>query len=199
VNPAELRQRRQFDFQVLDAMRCDTFDFHAYASTPDLDHRRWEIVDAAKAGDASKYRFIMKVPTLIGAGRLSPETEIGVDVDVADYPIKEPNTWIISKKVPWSPHFRRGSPVCIGDEFWNKRRGHVTLGHLAIHLARLLNWDEKGRGPGYAGWNGAAIEYHQSRYKGQPLNPTIIYPILPPWLAGGMPDPPDPPFRVVRR
>lgn len=180
----DLASRRQFDFSVLTDMRCGVFDFTAYATVADLTMRRRAITRVDDATRASKYHFVLRIPTLIGPGRFAAETEIGVSTDVVDYPINEPNTWIVSKDAPWSPHFRGGLPVCIGREAWRDHAGHVTLGHLVLHLVRLLNWDEKGRGPGYVGWNGAAIEYHRKHHGGRPLNPSISYPALPGWLAG---------------
>ncbi len=129
------------------------FDFEAYRTSADLESSSDPVARTADAGEASKYRMTLRVPTLIGPGEFRPETVFGVDLDVRDYPLAEPLTWIISDPVPWSPHFQKGSPICIGAEFWTARKGHVTLGDLVIHVARLLNWDEKGRGGGYVGWN----------------------------------------------
>ncbi|MEV6633553.1 hypothetical protein AB0M54_22670 [Actinoplanes sp. NPDC051470] len=59
----------------------------------------------------------------------------------------------------------------------------MTLGHLVMHITRMLNWDEKGRGGGYVGWNGEAIKYHRKHYGDRPLDPSIVYPRLPLWLT----------------
>jgi len=180
----DLAGRRRFDFSILTDMRCEVFDFTAHVNVADLNDRKHAITRVDDAVRVSKYRLVFRMPTLIGPGRFSSSTEIGVSTDVVDYPINEPNTWMISPDVPWSPHFREGSPVCLGNEAWKDHRGHITLGHLVLHLARLLNWDEKGRGLGYVGWNGTAIEYHRTHYRGRPLNPDIKYPTLPSWLSG---------------
>jgi hypothetical protein len=193
--PAELAQRRVFDYRVLRDMQCAALHTEAYATTTDLARRQNPIVSEDAASRATKYRFLFRVPTLIGPGQFSSETEIGVDTEVVDYPLKPPNTWIISNHVPWSPHFKKGAPVCLGEELWEARQGHITLGHLAIHIARLLNWDEKGRGPGYVGWNGEAIAYHKQYYQGRPLNPNFVYPALPGWLTGEVD---EPEFEVIR-
>lgn len=192
----EATRRRRFDFSVVSGMRCPVFDFQAYATVDDLTARRRPITGEQGADRASKYHFTFRVPTLVGPGRFSQQTEIGVNTDVVDYPVKEPSTWVISPDVPWSPHFLRGAPVCLGHEAWRDRKGHVTLGHLVLHLARLLNWDEPGRGPGYVGWNGAAIEYHRRHHAGKPLDPSIAYPTFPGWLSG-IPDTPQPQFEIV--
>jgi len=78
--------------------------------------------------------------------------------------------------------------VCIGDELWKNQRGYVTLGHLVMHIARMLNWDEKGRGRGYVGWNAKAIEYHRKHYGDRPLDSAIVYPRLPLWLTATEPE-----------
>lgn len=187
MNPAELRERRAFEWQVLDEMTCDAFFAEAYGKVSDLDARRSQITTEANASDATCYRLGFNIPTLIGAGRFIDFTEIGVDTSVSDYPLTAPRTWILSKHVPWNPHFMKGSPVCIGPHFWVPKNGHVTLAELAIHIAHLLNWDEKGRGPGYRGWNGEAIDYHKAHYGEAPLNPTIEYPRLPLWFTGDDP------------
>lgn len=181
---ADLAARRRFDFKVLTDMRGPVFDFSAYRSTEDLDRRRNAITSESAADGASKYVFRLKVRTHVSATAFSNETEIGIDTDVADYPRKPPNTWVISPQIPWSPHFKRGAPVCLGGELWQLTEGHITLGHLVIHIARLLNWDEKGRGQGYVGWNAQAIAHHQKAYKGQPIDPGLVYPPLPRWLSG---------------
>lgn len=187
---ADVVRRRRFEFELLRDMACATFQARAFASVDDLEAGRRQIVSADRADRATKYRFTLRIPTLIGPGRFAPQTEIGVDTEVPDYPRTEPATWIISKPVPWSPHFRENAPVCLGEEFWLASRGHVTLGHLAIHIARMLNWDEKSRGRGYVGWNGPAIEYHRRHYGSRPLDPDLAYPKLPDWLNPAPVDPP---------
>ncbi len=183
MHGADLAKRLQFDFRILRDMRGPTFDFSAFASPGDRDQRRNEIKTLEDATRARKYKMVLRVPTLVAAGEFARETEFAVDLDVGDYPEQAPAVWVRSQVLPWSPHFRRGSPVCTGEEFWAPRRGHVTLGHLVQHLQRLLNWDEKGRGPGYVGWNGEAIAYHQRVYQGRPLDPEFMYAPLPAWLV----------------
>jgi len=184
MKPRELAERRQFDFRVVNDMRSPIFDFQAFRTTADLQYDRGRIRRVEDATAASKYKMTLRVPTLIGPGKMAEETIFGVDLDVADYPLAEPATWVISNPIPWSPHFAEGRPICIGSEFWLARKGHVTLGDLVEHVARMLNWDEKGRGSGYRGWNGEAIDYHKKHYRGRPLNPQLVYPTPPPWIYG---------------
>ncbi|MBB5955822.1 hypothetical protein FHS29_002403 [Saccharothrix tamanrassetensis] len=168
-------------------MRCPTFDFEAYRTSWELEKRINPIRHDEDAAQAKKYRFLLRVPTLVSATEWAAETEIGIDVDVVDYPRRQPNTFILSTHTPWSPHFKPGAPVCIGAESWEARNGHVVLGDLVVHLQRLLNWDEKGRGSGYQGWNGAAIDHHRRVLGGRPLNASVVYAQLPGWLHGEVP------------
>lgn len=184
TSPSRIFERRVLDFKIVRDMCCATFLAEAYRSPSDRDQHRRPIVAENAAVDACSYRFTFKIATLVERDVFVPMTEIGVDTDVTDYPLKEPRTSVLSSHTPWSPHFMRGAPVCIGGEFWSPRRGHVTIGDLAIHLARLLNWDEKGRGPGYVGWNAEAVQHHREKYRGAPLDPTVVYPALPSWLLG---------------
>jgi hypothetical protein len=183
MKPQELAERRRFDFRVINDMRCAVFAFEAYRTSHDLRYGRNQVTSPSDAGGVSKYKMTLRVPTLSGPGSFVDETVFGVDLDVADYPKAEPLTWLISDPIPWSPHFLKGRPICLGREFWVDRKGYVTLGHLVIHVAMMLNWDEPGR-PGYVGWNGEAIKYHAEHYQGRPLHPGFPYPDLPDWVFG---------------
>lgn len=183
MNPRELADRRAFDFRVLNDMRCATFDFEGYRTMADLEQRRSIVTEPTAGAAVTKYRWIFRIRTHISRDQFAAQTDIGVNTDVGDYPLQPPGTWILSSHVPWSPHFMRGAPVCIGPELWTPTGGHITLGELAIHIAHLLNWDETGR-PGYAGWSPEAVEYHKRAYKGRPLDPGLPYPTLPAWLMG---------------
>jgi hypothetical protein len=194
VNPRELASRRIFDLRVLTDMRSPVFDFEAYRTMPDLERRRSAITSPDAGAVVTKYRWIFRIRTHTARNQFASQTEIGVNTEVGDYPRQPPGTWILSEHVPWSPHFMRGAPVCIGPELW-PHDGHITLGELAIHIAHLLNWDEAGRGPGYVGYNGEAIEHHKRCYGGHPIDPDLRYPILPAWLAGEQPA--EPAFRII--
>jgi hypothetical protein len=184
MNRQELADRRAFDLRVLSDMRCETFDFEAYRTLADLEQRRSLVTDPQAGREVTKYRWIFRVRTHVSRTKFEPVTEIGVNTDVGNYPRTPPGTWILSNHVPWSPHFMRNAPVCIGPELWAPTGGYITLGELAINIAHLLNWDEAGRGPGYSGYNREAIEYHKKAYRGQPIDPGLRYPILPGWLSG---------------
>ena len=195
MTPQELAERRAFDLRVLSDMRCQSFDFEAYRTMADLSRRRSAVTSPEAGATVTKYRWIFRIPTHISQHDFAPVTEIGVNTDVADYPRAVPATWILSSHVPWSPHFMQDAPVCIGPELWEPRGGYITLGELAISIAHMLNWDEKGRGPGYVGWNGAAVRYHKTRYGNRPINPDLGYPALPSWLSGEQAA--EPVFQIV--
>lgn len=190
----DVTERRKFDYRVLHDMQDARFSFTAYATRRDFDEQRNAVRQPERA---SKFRCRLVVPTLSGPGTFVPATVIGIDTEIADYPVREPRVWLVSTPAPWSPHFRSesGTPVCTGTEFWEPRRGHVTLGHLVNHLQRLLNWDEKGRGSGYAGWNPDAIAYHRRHYGAGPLDPDLRYSPLPAWLTAG--ETPSPSFQII--
>lgn len=192
----ELAERLRFDYRILADMRCPTFDFMAYRTIWDLNNGTKAITSTDAGAEARKYRFVLRVPTLISATQTAPVTEMNVDLEVADYPEQEPTVYVVSRHTPWSPHFKPNAPVCIGHEAWGARSGHVVLGELVVHLQRLLNWDERGRGGGYVGYNEAAIRHHREQLHGKPLNADIVYAQLPAWLAGPRP---APRFSVTRR
>jgi hypothetical protein len=184
LTAAQRRSRLAFDWEVSQAMNGEVIHAVAYRTTADLEAQRNPITSLADAGDATKYRVDFHVPTLVAAGRFVPVTTIGFDLDTGDYPISEPATWIVSDHTPWSPHFRRGSPVCLG-ELWTEAKGNMLLGQLFVHIAKLLNFDERRR-PGYAGWNGEAIAWHKQHYGDSPLTPHLRYPALPVHLTHGV-------------
>jgi hypothetical protein len=189
MNLTDLRERRNLDFQILRDMRSDVFDFEAYTTITDLQQRRRQVTGPS-AYDVSKYRFIFRMRTLTGPNSFSSTTEVGVDSDVPDYPRQSARTWIISEKIPWSPHFMAGAPVYIDPSLWSQTVPHNTLGHLAIHICRLLNWDQQGLTDGYAQPNMAAIKHHQEVYKDRPINADLTYPMLPAWFDGARPKQP---------
>jgi hypothetical protein len=179
----ELADRLRFDYRILADMRCATFDFQAHRTSWDLENRANPITPDEDTANARKYRFILRVPTLVAPGAYAAVTEIGVDTDVVDYPDRAPNAFVLSNHVPWSPHFHHTGTVCIGQEFWENRAGHVVLGDLVVHLQRALNWDEKGRGSGYSGWNEDAIQYHGDALDNNPLDTSVVYAVPPNWLG----------------
>src|SRR5262249_50449667 len=68
--------------------------------------------------------------------------------------------------------------ICLG-ELWTQARGAMTLGHLIVHICKLLNFDEPDREPSYGGWNPAAVNYWRTVLKRQPITKGLVYPTLP--------------------
>ena len=128
MNRQELDDRRAFDLRVLSDMRCPTFDFEAYRTKADLAARRLKVTDREAGATVTKYRWIFRIRTHVSKDKFADVTEIGVNTDVADYPRKPPGTEILSSHVPWSPHFMKNAPVCIGPEIWGPRDGYIALG-----------------------------------------------------------------------
>ena len=184
LSPQQLASRLRLDHQVVAAMNQVVFDATAYSSRLALAAGH-DPIGPDRSAEATAYRVEFTVPTLIGPGQLAPTTTVGVDLNVRDYPYAEPSIFLIGDQVPYSPHFKAGMPVCIG-EIWTEARGNLLLGQLLVHIARLLNWDETIRGGGYEGWNGEAIAYHRAHYGSRPLNPELRYPTVPVAITHGV-------------
>lgn len=186
MNLGDLQKRRDLDLRVLTEMRCESFQFEAYSTITDLSQGQRPVA-GPHGTSASKYRFMFNIPTPTGPASFSSATEIGVDSDVPDYPHQPPRTWVLSRNVPWSPYFMAGAPVYIDPGQWLVRGDNNTLGHLALHICLLLNWDWRQAGPGYADWNAAAIDHRRSAYGDRPINADLSYPMLPAWLGATAP------------
>jgi hypothetical protein len=180
----ELRKRYAFDYRVVRELDGPVLTVRAFGSTRDLETNTNPIESTDSAEQATRYRIDYHVRTLIGRGQWQPVTSIGFDLAVENYPTGEPANWIISDHIPYSPHFRKGSPVCTG-EMWSDAGGRLLFAHLVLHVARLLNWDEVARGGGYVGWNLDAIEYHRQHFAGRPLDTSLRLPPLPAHLTHG--------------
>jgi hypothetical protein len=136
-----------------------------------------EIDDESLAHLATHYRALFNIRTLASRGTYVDSVVVVADlVASGEYPFKEPYCYVISQPMPWSPHFKDGFPICLG-EIWTEARGKILFGELLSHIARLLNWDEAARGGGYQGWNGEAIAYWLSELRGQPITPGLSYPV----------------------
>ena len=192
------RTRLGFDFLACTEMarRSNLLTLEAYASPGDLRARKHAITDPANGHRAVHYLAIYHpLKTLRGAGQFMDSTTIHIDVLAnANYPFSPPASWVIGP-MPWSPHFKQGTVICIGD-LWDVR-GTTLLAHLVRHHARLLNWDERARGGGYVGWNGEAIAWHRKHYGDRPLTDGLVYPELPTEVVYGVES--TPMFKAGRR
>lgn len=183
LTPEQRKSRISLDWKVVQPMNGTVFDAVAYRSTPDLEARRRPIT-SVEEDQAVKYLVEFRVPTLTGRDKpLQPVTVVGFDLSAGNYPYDEPASWVVGP-VPYSPHFKRGWPVCLG-ELWREAKGRMLFGQLLNHVAMILNWDEEKRGGGYQGWNGDAIKLHAEQYGNRPITPNLRYPALPAELTHG--------------
>jgi hypothetical protein len=174
----DLASRRRFDCRVVRKMANRRYVFTAHRTAQDAEVGRNPITKEDDARFALHYRAQFNIRTLIGPGQFSACTIIRIDASHAGYPFQEPIGWVIesgASRLPYSPHFARGAPVCNGSIWRND--GHVLIGHYLIHLARLLNWHEV-LSPGYGGYNPDAIAWWR-RNIGGPLDSQLVYPALP--------------------
>lgn len=176
--------RRVFDWRIATRMSRRPYTFTAHRTAQDAEAGSRPITSEEGARVAVHYRAEYRIRTLIGAGRYSELTVIRIDLSDAHYPFSKPAGWVIEGRgsvTPWSPHFAPGIPVCNGT-VWDKPE-EVTFGHYLIHLARLLNWDER-LSPGYRGYNGQAVDWWRTHLN-RPLTPELRYPALPVELLYG--------------
>jgi hypothetical protein len=199
MTPIEKAGRFQLDFKVVSQLETDIFRITAYRSGDDLRSGIRPIVSLADADQATHYRVDYFIPTLVGPGKIHGSTTVHFDLmSGGNYPFTEPTCWVISEPFPWSPHFWRQRPICIGS-MWRDARGHILLAHLIIHVARLLNFDEVGHSPGYEGWNRQAIDYWKNVMKCQPVTAGLRYPALPIDITHGIQPAKSGSFRGITR
>ena len=199
------RRLRDVDFRIVSAMNCETMQASAHRSGSDARQERNAITRREDAGEARFYRVRYNIRTLLGAGAYSDpgKQPVILLVDLTkngDYPYTRPESYIIGPVTPWSPHFLSGVPVCfeVPGRVWTPD-GSKTLGHLLLHIARLINFDEEIVDPTYVGYNGQAIAYWRGApLRGGPITKKLRYPILPEWYYNPVPSAPSGPGATVR-
>lgn len=182
LSPDDRRSRLRFDYQVCQRMFGPIFTGEAYRNTTDMRLRRNPITSLSEADQAYKYRIDFYVRTLIGKGQFADLTTIGIDLESGNYPFEEPPSWVISKPIPYSPHFKSGKGVCTGS-LWETANGRMLLGELLVHIAQMLNWDSTTHWTNktnsiYEGWNPEAARYYYSQYGREPITKDLPYPLL---------------------
>lgn len=184
----DLGHRIAFDYRVAMPMQYKLMELSVHRKAKDARAHKNAISDPADANKAKHYRVAYRIKTLVGLDKYHDLTVVHIDLLAnGNYPFSEPSCWVISKPMPWSPHFKKGAPICIG-EIWKQAKGKILLGHLLVHIAKLLNFDEEARGGGYVGWNGAAVRFWKKKFKEMPITTGLIYPNLPLEITHGVQD-----------
>lgn len=183
MSPSQLDSRLELDLTVASAMSGDIADVSAYRTMSDAQAGAAPIVESADGRFARFYRVTYHVRTLVGRATYRDSTIVVFDLLAnGNYPFTDPASWVISRPLPWSPHFREGSVICLG-ELWSSSKGEILLGHLLNHVAKLLNFDEVARGGGYVGWNADATAYWKKEMGERPITPGLVYPVPDPRLT----------------
>jgi hypothetical protein len=178
LTPYQLHERLRFDFRIAMSMRSPIMNVAAFREVDDLANQRKPILLEQDAHLATHYRIDYWIRTLIGPGEYSDLTTVHVDLLANhDYPYSAPCCWVTSSRMPWSPYFRDGFPICISYDLWSE---NVLLGELLVHLAKLLNLDEINNSEYYGGYNPEAADYWRTKLNSQPITPNLSYPPLPP-------------------
>ena len=200
LSAQQLSSRLKFDFRIATTMNCSTLQVEAYASAANLNDRKKRLSTRNNTGRASHYRLDYRIKSLVARDKFHNQFTVLVDLLAGgNYPFSEPKCQVISTPIPWSPHFTKGAPICIG-ESWQQQNGRATIGHLMIHIAKLLNFDEPPREATYRGWNGAAVDYWRDVLKYRPITPGLAYPNIDrKILDPGQVKSPQATFRPVRR
>jgi hypothetical protein len=187
LDPKQLQSRLRFDWTIAQKMNGPIVSVQAFKGLGDLSGRKDPIVKEEAAHRACVYSIEYQVRSLVGEAKYHDRFEISVDLlSGGNYPYSQPGCFVTSKPVPWSPHFSPHSgAICLG-ELWTEAVGTMTLGHLIVHLARLLNFDEPDREPSYGGWNPEATKYWRTVLKCQPITPGLVYPTLPAEVTHGI-------------
>jgi hypothetical protein len=180
LEPDDLCSRLKLDYQVVGLMRSPLFNVEAYRNVDDMRARRHTIMIEPEGHLATHYRVDYHIKTLIGCGSYGNRTAVHFDLLANNnYPFTEPSCFVIDSQMPWSPHFWRGYPICIGNG-WEQANGKMLLGQLLVHIAKLLNFDEPAyEDPVYVGYNPDALEYWETALAREPITKNLNYPTLP--------------------
>ncbi len=151
---------------------------------------------------ARYYEVEYVMQSLIGPGRYHNEFIIGIDLNSPDYPQELPPCRVLSVPRPWVPRVAQNSTgiICLGQKGQFDSRQQLTLAHLILHVARLLNLDEPP--PSDRGYCPEATNYWEQELNLQPIVKNLRYPALPMHLL--YPEivtapPPKPMFRPIGR
>lgn len=195
LSAAEIASRLSLDFRA--AMLLRSLCVPELSAYPDESsfQRDKPIAGPEDASRARIYKVRYAVRTLTAVDATSESTVVKYDLLAGgSYPFTVPLATVMSRPVPWSPHFHSTGTICLGAG-WQQARGKMLLAHLVIHVAKLLNFDEPVRAQ-EDGFNPAAATYWLGTLRGRPLNPELVYPDLPAeFLVHGI----TPPVRFAPR
>jgi hypothetical protein len=196
LSPEQLSSRLQFDWNITQRMQSPLVTVQAFRNMGDLTRRMNPVTNPADSPKAVAYLVEYRTWSLIGAGQFHDHFDVSMDLMAGgNYPYSQPACFVTSRPIPWSPHFYPSNgAICLG-ELWTAAAGNITLGHLIVHIAKLLNFDEPDREPSYGGWNPKAVAYWRHVMKRQPITSGLAYPTLPPELTHGLTHNSTPLFR----
>jgi hypothetical protein len=176
----ELKTRLKMDYQVVVKMRSPLMTITAYRNADDLEKRRNPIVSEDEGHLATHYLVDYSVRTLVGPDEYSDKTSVKFDLLAnGNYPYTLPLCSVISSRMPWTPHFKKGVAICTDHNMWEDAKGRKLLGDWVVHVAKLLNFDEIPRTENYGGLNPEAAHYWREKLNKQPITPKLYYPSLP--------------------
>jgi hypothetical protein len=176
----ELKTRLKMDYQIVVKMRSPLMSITAYRNVDDLERRRNPIVSEDEGHLATHYLVDYYIRTLIGRDEYSDKTSVKFDLLAnGNYPYTYPGCYVISSRMPWTPHFKEGVAICTDHNLWEDAKGRKLLGDWVVHVAKLLNFDEIPRTENYGGLNPEAARYWREKLNKQPLTPNLQYPALP--------------------
>jgi ubiquitin-protein ligase len=196
LKPDELHSRLRFDWAIAQKMNGPLVCVQAFKSLADLSRRKNPVITQQECHRASAYLAEFHVRSLVGGGEFHDNFQVSIDLLAGgDYPFSEPACFVTSRPIPWSPHFlpSKGA-ICLG-ELWGQAGGAMTLGHLLVHVAKLLNFDEPDREPSYGGWNAAAVNYWRRVLHRRPITEGLAYPSLPAEITHAIEIPQKPLFK----
>ncbi|HEU4710825.1 MAG TPA: hypothetical protein VFS76_04630 [Pyrinomonadaceae bacterium] len=181
LSPEQLQSRLKMDYQVVMRMKTPLINVTAYRNADDLEKRQNPIMSEDQGHLATHYIADYRIKTLAGPDDFMEKTSVSFDLLAnGNYPFSWPGCFVISSRLPWTPHFRQNTPICIDHDMWKDSRGKMLFGELVVHVAKLLNFDEIPRSENYGGYTPAAAAYWRTKLKKQPITPNLPYPPLPP-------------------
>jgi hypothetical protein len=187
-SPEELTQRLRLDERTMALVNLDPapVSVSAHRTAADAYAGTNPVTPGTAGAPPEHYRVVYDFPTLIAKGRFHRPTVVHFDLlgNGGDgYPFAEPICRVVGDQVPWTPHFHRVHPICIGAGW--RTDGKTLAVDLLVHVQKLLNFDEPKPTPGYDGWNADAIRWWTREHGCKPLDPSLRYPVVDPNRTSG--------------